>query len=69
MKSESSPPPGVWPKAHRLATRVLAPVERFLAIEAASGIVLLLGSRGRARLGQFALARELRRALAPAARR
>lgn len=34
-------PPGVWRPAHRLARRALAPVERFLRIEAASGIVLL----------------------------
>ncbi|HSL72076.1 MAG TPA: Na+/H+ antiporter NhaA, partial [Longimicrobiales bacterium] len=36
------PPPGSWPPARRLALRAFAPVERFLAIEAASGIVLLV---------------------------
>lgn len=35
-------PPGAWAPARRLARRALEPVERFLAIEAASGIVLLL---------------------------
>jgi NhaA family Na+:H+ antiporter len=34
-------PPGAWAPARRLAKRALAPVETFLAIEAASGIVLL----------------------------
>jgi len=34
-------PPGSWWAARRLARRALAPVERFLAIEAASGILLL----------------------------
>jgi NhaA family Na+:H+ antiporter len=34
-------PPGSWWPARRLARRALAPVERFLAIEAASGILLL----------------------------
>jgi Na+:H+ antiporter, NhaA family len=35
-------PPGSWGKARRLVRKVLAPVERFLAIEAASGVLLLL---------------------------
>lgn len=43
-KAPSNPPPGVWPKAHRLATRVIAPVESFLHIEAASGILLLVAA-------------------------
>jgi Na+:H+ antiporter, NhaA family len=34
-------PPGTWWPARRLARRAIAPVERFLAIEAASGILLL----------------------------
>jgi NhaA family Na+:H+ antiporter len=34
-------PPGSWWPARRLARRALAPVENFLAIEAASGILLL----------------------------
>ncbi|MFO0568990.1 MAG: Na+/H+ antiporter NhaA [Polyangiaceae bacterium] len=33
--------PGVWPRVHRLRRRLAGPIERFLAIEAASGIVLL----------------------------
>ena len=35
------PPPGAWPAVRSAARRLLSPVERFLAIEAASGIVLL----------------------------
>lgn len=35
-------PPGSWRPVRRLARRALAPVERFLAIEAASGIMLLV---------------------------
>jgi NhaA family Na+:H+ antiporter len=34
-------PPGSWSPARSVARRALAPVERFLAIEAASGILLL----------------------------
>ncbi|HTV21021.1 MAG TPA: Na+/H+ antiporter NhaA [Polyangiaceae bacterium] len=34
-------PPGAWGPARRLARRARAPVERFLAIEASSGILLL----------------------------
>ncbi len=34
-------PPGAWWPAVRVARRALAPVERFLAIEAASGILLM----------------------------
>jgi Na+:H+ antiporter, NhaA family len=34
-------PPGAWGPARRLVRRVRAPVERFLAIEASSGILLL----------------------------
>jgi Na+:H+ antiporter, NhaA family len=35
------PPPGTWPAARAAARRLLSPVERFLSVEAASGIVLL----------------------------
>jgi NhaA family Na+:H+ antiporter len=35
-------PPGSWAPARRLARKALAPVERFLSIEAASGVLLLL---------------------------
>ncbi len=38
------PPPGAWKPAVAAAQRMLAPVERFLAIEASSGIVLLVVS-------------------------
>lgn len=48
QSSHSSPlpvdPPGAWAPARRIAERALAPVERFLAIEAASGILLLIAS-------------------------
>lgn len=37
-------PPGSSPRARRLVRRVLGPVERFLALEAASGIVLLFAT-------------------------
>lgn len=39
--SELPRPPESWPRIQGAAQRVLAPVERFLAIEAASGILLL----------------------------
>lgn len=37
-------PPGVWKPAARAARAIAAPVERFLAIQAASGIVLLIAA-------------------------
>lgn len=37
-------PPGSWPRARRLARFAFAPVERFLRIEAASGIVLVVAA-------------------------
>jgi NhaA family Na+:H+ antiporter len=37
-------PPEAWPKARELAARALAPVERFLHVEAASGILLLVAA-------------------------
>jgi Na+:H+ antiporter, NhaA family len=40
----SPDPPGVWSPARKGIQRILAPVERFLAIEAASGIVLMLAA-------------------------
>jgi NhaA family Na+:H+ antiporter len=36
-----SDPPGAWPAARRAAKAVVAPVERFLAIEASAGLVLV----------------------------
>jgi Na+:H+ antiporter, NhaA family len=35
-------PPGVWIPARKGVQRILAPVERFLAVEAASGIILMV---------------------------
>jgi NhaA family Na+:H+ antiporter len=43
-KSSHSNPPGVWLPARKSVRRILAPVERFLAIEAASGIVLMIAA-------------------------
>lgn len=37
-----SHPPGSWAPARRVAVRALAPVERFLAVEASSGVALLV---------------------------
>jgi Na+:H+ antiporter, NhaA family len=45
--SSNSPdchPPGVWLSARKGVQRILAPVERFLVIEAASGIVLMIAA-------------------------
>ena len=41
---KTSNPPGAWLPARRGVQRILAPVERFLAIEAASGIVLMVAA-------------------------
>jgi NhaA family Na+:H+ antiporter len=41
-KLVSSNPPGAWLPARKGVQRILAPVERFLAVEAASGIVLMV---------------------------
>src|SRR3954451_3633970 len=38
------PPPGAWHAVHHWATRARAPIERFLAIEAASGLLLLFAA-------------------------
>ncbi len=35
-------PPEAWPKAHRAAARLLSPLQRVLAIEASSGLILVL---------------------------
>jgi len=43
LTNTASPhPPGAWLPARKGVQRILAPVERFLAIEAASGIVLMI---------------------------
>ncbi len=38
------PPPGTWRPAREIAKRTLAPVERFLSVEASSGVLLLAAS-------------------------
>ncbi|WP_437338593.1 Na+/H+ antiporter NhaA [Sorangium sp. So ce394] len=43
-RSPSQHAPGTWAPARRIAERVLGPIERFLHVEAASGIVLLVAS-------------------------
>ena len=40
-RTDHQPPPGAWPAARSAARRLLSPVERFVSIEASSGIVLL----------------------------
>jgi len=42
MHEDLPAPPGAWGPVHRLAKRAIAPVDRFLHVEAASGIVLLV---------------------------
>jgi len=37
-------PPGVWSPMRQGVQRIFAPVERFLAIEAASGLVLMIAA-------------------------
>jgi NhaA family Na+:H+ antiporter len=37
-------PPGTWPAARATARRLISPLERFLSIEASSGIVLLVAA-------------------------
>src|ERR1043165_7529317 len=41
VRSEIPPPPGTLKAARRIAERILRPLERFLHVEASSGIVLL----------------------------
>ena len=40
----SSPPPESWLPARRFALRVVGPIERFMHIEAASGLVLVIAA-------------------------
>jgi NhaA family Na+:H+ antiporter len=35
-------PPEAWPRAHRAATRLISPIQRVLAVEATSGLLLLV---------------------------
>jgi Na+:H+ antiporter, NhaA family len=44
LNPQDSNPPGTWLSARNRVWRILAPVERFLAIEAASGIVLMVAA-------------------------
>jgi NhaA family Na+:H+ antiporter len=39
--TDPTAPPGAWPPVHAAARRLLSPIQRFLAIEAASGLVLI----------------------------
>ncbi len=41
---DEADPPGTWSAGRRLARIALAPIERFLAVEASSGIVLLVAA-------------------------
>ena len=38
---DRSLPPEAWGRAHRVAARLVSPLQRFLAVEAASGVVLI----------------------------
>jgi len=40
-RAHHPPPPGAWAAARSAARRLLSPVERFLSVEASSGIILL----------------------------
>lgn len=40
--SDQAPPPGTWALARRAAAAIASPIQRILAIEAASGVVLLV---------------------------
>lgn len=42
--SDPTLPPGAWAPAQTVARRLLAPIQRFLKIEAASGLVLIAAS-------------------------
>jgi NhaA family Na+:H+ antiporter len=42
--SSATPPPESWPAAVALARRVMTPVDRFLSIEAGSGVLLLVAA-------------------------
>src|SRR5690606_12618721 len=39
--TSSPPPPGVWSPAHRAAKALVTPIQHFLKIEAASGLLLV----------------------------
>src|SRR5688572_29213983 len=42
--SHGDVPPGAWKPARRLASKAVAPVERILAVEASSGVILLVAA-------------------------
>lgn len=44
LRNTPTTPPGTWLSARKGVKRILAPVERFLAIEASSGIVLMIAA-------------------------
>src|SRR5688572_11612918 len=44
MSSDSTHPPEAWPAARRAAAAISSPIQRILAVEAASGIVLLVST-------------------------
>src|SRR6188768_72568 len=44
MSSDRSPPPGTWKAARAVANAIVSPIQRILAIEAASGILLIVAT-------------------------
>ena len=42
--NSNGPPPEAWGPAHRVAARLVSPIQRILAIEAASGVVLVVAT-------------------------
>ena len=44
LRNAPSSPPEAWNRAHQAALRALSPIERFLHVEASSGIVLLVAA-------------------------
>jgi NhaA family Na+:H+ antiporter len=44
LDEDGRPPPGTWAPARRAAMRILTPIQRILAVEAASGILLMIAT-------------------------
>jgi Na+:H+ antiporter, NhaA family len=42
LDDDGRPPPGTWAPARRAAMRIITPIQRILAVEAASGILLMI---------------------------
>ncbi len=42
LDEDGRPPPGTWAPAHRAALRIVTPIQSILAVEAASGILLMI---------------------------